>query len=145
MFTPPPKLWARGVGVWLPPPHMRAHVCSHCMVYVRRARLRRCSRSTNRDFFRETSRFQELNVLTLGGCSYVDELRHTRSSLVRVCDVFEEGLDGHLLQYSVPSGRHLWGACAVLDQTDGLCYSVCPIYALCAAFEFGGNVIDVLL
>ena len=38
-----------------------------------------------------------------------------------------------------------WGACAVLDQTDGLCYSVCPIYALCAAFEFGGIVIDVLL
>jgi len=38
-----------------------------------------------------------------------------------------------------------WGACAVLGQTDGLCYSVCPIYGLCVAFEFGGNVIDVLL
>jgi len=37
------------------------------------------------DFFRETSRFQELNVLTLGGCSDVDELRHTLSSLRRVC------------------------------------------------------------
>jgi len=40
------------------------------------------------------------------------------------------------------SGR---GACAVLGQNDGLCYSGCPIYALCVACEFGVNVIDVLL
>ena len=48
--------------------------------------------------------------------------------------MFEQGLDG----------RHLRGACAVLGQTDGLSLSVCPIYALCVACEFGGNVIDVL-
>ena len=36
------------------------------------------------------------------------------------------------------------GVHAVLGQTDGICYSDCPIYALCGAFELGGNVIDVL-
>ena len=30
-----------------------------------------------------------------------------RLSRIRNGDVFEEGLDGHLLQYYVPSGRHL--------------------------------------
>ena len=38
-----------------------------------------------------------------------------------------------------------WGACAVWGQTDVLDLSVCPIYVLCMACEFGGNVIDVLL
>ena len=37
------------------------------------------------------------------------------------------------------------GACTVWSQTDGLDQSVCPIYELCVACEFGGNVIDVLL
>ena len=37
------------------------------------------------------------------------------------------------------------GACAVWGQTDGLDQSVCPIYALCVACEFGGSVIYVLL
>jgi len=38
-----------------------------------------------------------------------------------------------------------WGACAVWGQTDALYLSVFPLYALCEAFEIGGNVIDVLL
>jgi len=38
-----------------------------------------------------------------------------------------------------------WGACAVWGQTDGLDQSICPVYAMCVAFQFGGNVIDVLL
>jgi len=38
-----------------------------------------------------------------------------------------------------------WGACSVLGQTGGLDQSISLIYALCVAFEFGGNVIDVLL
>ena len=40
------------------------------------------------------------------------------------------------------SGR---GACAVLGQTDGLCYSGCPLYTLCVACKLGDNVIYVLL
>ena len=48
-----------------------------------------------------------------------------------------------------PFGRYLraqeGGASAVLRQTDGLGQSVCPIYELCVACEFGGNLIDVLL
>ena len=38
-----------------------------------------------------------------------------------------------------------WGARAVWCRTDGLDQLVCPIYALYVAFDFGGNVIDVLL
>jgi len=38
-----------------------------------------------------------------------------------------------------------WGVCAVWVYIDGLNLSVCPIYVLYVAYEFGGNVIDVLL
>jgi len=52
------------------------------------------------------------------------------TAFITIFCVIRETLEG--------SGRV---TCAVLGQTDGLGLSVCPIYALCVACEFGGSVI----
>ena len=63
--------------------------------------------------------------------------------------MFELGIDGHLLQYSVSSGRHLraqeGGHAPFWVKLMGSASQVAPLYTMYVACEFGDNVIDVLL